>query len=63
MRIRSNLKGTKGWVHMWERGVRFRYMITEAAKKRAQILDFWKKHGPEAVEEAYAQTSLGPSYS
>jgi len=53
MRIRSNLKGTKGWVHMWERGVRFRYMITEAAKKRAQILDFWKKHGPEAVEEAY----------
>ena len=53
MRIRSNLKGTKGWVHMWERGVRFRYMITETAKKRVQILDFWKKHGLEAVEEAY----------
>lgn len=53
MRIRSNLKGTKGWLYMQERSIRFRYMITEKAKKRATILTFWKKHGPEAVEEAY----------
>ena len=28
-------------------------MITETAKKRIKILIFWKKHGPEAVEEAF----------
>ena len=53
MRIKSNLRGTKGWLYMRERSIRFRYMITETAKKRTQILEFWKKHGLEAVEEAY----------
>lgn len=38
---------------MWERSIRFRDMITETAKKRAGILTFWKKHGTEAVLEAY----------
>jgi len=38
---------------MYERSIRFRYMITETAKKRARILTFWKKHGHEAVLEAY----------
>ena len=53
MRIRSNLTGTRGFVWGYERAIRFRYMITEIAKKRAKILTFWKKHGTEAVEEAY----------
>lgn len=53
MRIRSNLKGTKGWLYMRERSIRFRYMISETAKHRTKILTFWKKHGTEAVEEAY----------
>ena len=53
MRIRSNLRGTKGWLYMWERSIRFRYMITEIAKKRTSILEFWKKYGTEAVKEAY----------
>ena len=38
---------------MWERGIRFRYMITEKAHQRTKILTFWKKYGTEAVEEAY----------
>lgn len=38
---------------MRERSIRFRYMITETAKKRTKILTFWEKHGLEAVEEAY----------
>jgi hypothetical protein len=54
MRIRSNLRGTKGWLYMRERSIRFRYMITEIAKQRTKILDFWKKHGLEAVMEAYS---------
>ena len=53
MRIRSNLKNTKGWLYMRERSIRFRYMITDEAKRRAKILTFWKKHGLEATNEAF----------
>ena len=38
---------------MWERVLRFRYMITEEAKKRCRTLAFWEKHGNEAVKEAF----------
>ena len=38
---------------MWERVIRFRYMITETAKKRVKILAFWEKHGLEATKEAF----------
>ena len=53
MRIRSNLKGTRGFVTAWERLVRFRYMISERAKERVKILAFWEKYGDEAVHDAY----------
>jgi hypothetical protein len=53
MRIRSNLKGTKGFVHAWERLIRFKYMITEKAKERTRILAFWEKYGDEATHDAY----------
>lgn len=53
MRIRSNLRGTKGFVYVWKRSVRFRDMITDAAKHRTKILSFWKKYGAQASEEAY----------
>ena len=38
---------------MWERVIRFRYMITEEAKKRCQILAFREKHGTSATTEAF----------
>ncbi len=53
MRIRNNFRGTKGFLHVWNRAVRFRYMITETAKRRVKILTFWKKYGQEATGEAY----------
>lgn len=53
MRIKSNLRGTRGWLYMQERSIRFRYMITEAAKKRVKILEFWKRYGLKATKEAY----------
>ena len=53
MRIFNKFRGTKGFVSTWERTLRFRDMITEAAKSRTKILAFWKKHGAEAVEEAF----------
>lgn len=53
MRIRSNLRGTKGFVVAWERLIRFRYMITEKAKERMRILAFWEKYGDSATKEAF----------
>lgn len=53
MRIRSNLRGTKGFVVAWERLIRFKYMITEKAKERTRILAFWEKYGDSATMEAF----------
>jgi len=53
MRQFNRFKGTKGFITMWERVLRFRYMITEQAKERCRILAFWERHGSEATEEAF----------
>lgn len=53
MRIRSNLRGTKGFVLAWERLIRFKYMITEKAKERVRILAFWEKYGDDATRDTY----------
>src|SRR3989344_2367582 len=53
MRIFNINKGIRGSRTIQERAIRFAYMITDEAKRRARILTFWKKHGLEATEEAY----------
>ena len=53
MRQFNVFRGTKGFITMWERVIRFRYMITEQAKERCRILAFWEKHGDAATEEAF----------
>lgn len=53
MRIRSNLRGTKGFVTAYNRLIRFRYVISEKAKERVKILAFWEKHGTGATYDAY----------
>jgi len=53
MRIRSNLRGTKGFVVAYKRLLRFRYMISEKAKERVRILSFWERHGTVATIEAF----------
>ena len=53
MRIRNNLRGTKGFVTAYNRLIRFRYMISEKAKERVRILAFWEKHGTSATYDAY----------
>lgn len=45
--------GAKGWISMWERMIRFRYMITETAKQRIRILAFWEQYGLEATRAAF----------
>lgn len=53
MRIFNKFRGTKGFISMWERVLRFRYMITEQAKERVRILAFWERHGTAATREAF----------
>lgn len=53
MRQFNKFKGTKGFITIWQRVLRFRYMITEQAKERCRILAFWEKHGAEATKEAF----------
>jgi transposase InsO family protein len=53
VRIFNKNKGVKGSRTLFERSIRFRYMITVEAQHRVKILTFWKKHGLEATEEAY----------
>lgn len=54
MRIRSNLKGTKGWLSMWEAGIRFRHMRNKAeVDRRLKILGFWETHGDQATKDAF----------
>ncbi len=53
MRQFNKLKDTKGFVMIWERVLRFRYMITEQAKERCRILAFWEKYGDIATKEAF----------
>ena len=40
-------------MHVYNRALRFRYMITDKALKRTRILAFWDKHGDEAAKEAF----------
>ena len=53
MRIFNKFKGTKGFISTWERVIRFRDMITEEAKRRARILNFWKQYGLLATGDAF----------
>ena len=49
----NKFRGTKGFISMWERVIRFKYMITEQAKERCRVLAFWEKYGDQATEEAF----------
>lgn len=47
-------RGIQGSRTAAERGVRFRYMISEEAQRRSKILTFWQKYGTEATREAFS---------
>lgn len=53
MRQFNRFKGTVGFLSTWERVLRFRYMITEKAKKKARIITFFDKYGLKATYDAY----------
>jgi hypothetical protein len=40
--------GIKGFLTVYNDGLKYRYMITAKAKDKARVLAFWEKHGLEA---------------
>jgi transposase InsO family protein len=54
MKIQSKYRGIKGFVTVYDRAVRYAYMITEQAKKRYKILIHWKKHGLQSAIDAFS---------
>jgi transposase InsO family protein len=53
MKIQSKYRGIKGFVTVYSRAVRYRYMITKIALKRFKVLEHWKKHGLESTIHAF----------
>src|SRR5574340_1067566 len=53
MRIFSINRGVKGSRTLQEYAIRFAYMVSEEAKRRAKILTFWQTHGLAAAIDAY----------
>ena len=54
MRIFSTVRGTKGWLWLYEKTIRWLRMRNEQeVRRRVQILDFWKKHGEQATKDAF----------
>lgn len=54
MRIFNKFRGTKGWLFLWERTIRFLHMRNEQeVRRRARILDFWNVHGDKAARDAF----------
>ena len=54
MKIASNYKGIKGFLTVYNRAVRYRYMITESAKRKMRILIHWEKYGLASAMDAFS---------
>ena len=51
--IHCKFTGIKGFLTLYNDGLRYRYMITQKAFKKFKILVFWEKHGLEAALDAF----------
>lgn len=49
MKIQSIYRGIKGFVTVYNRAVRYQYMITKQALERLKILEHWKSYGLEST--------------
>lgn len=54
MKIQSIYRGIKGFVTVYDRAVRYRYMITTEATRRLKILEHWKKHSLQSAMDAFS---------
>lgn len=54
MRQYNKFRGTKGWLSLWERTLRFLRMRNQKeVERRVKILTFWQKYGQRATEDAF----------
>lgn len=53
MRIHCKFTGVKGFVRLYQYGLKWKYMITDKAKYKAKVLIFWEKHGLVATLDAF----------
>lgn len=54
MKIQSKYRGIKGFVTVYNRAVRYRYMITKTARNRYKIIIHWNKHGIASAIDAFS---------
>ena len=52
--ITSDIKGVKGFMTVYRDALRYRYMITEKALKKAKMVIFSEKHGHKIALEAFS---------
>ena len=55
MHIHCKYTGIKGFVRLYQYGLKFRTMITDKAKYKARALFFWEKHGIKATLDAFKE--------
>ena len=53
MKIHSKYRGIKGFVTVYNRAVRYQYMITKQAQERYKILIHWGKYGLASAMDAF----------
>ena len=56
MHIHRVSHGLRGFARLTNYALRWAYMVTEAARRRARILAFFHNHGPEATAEAFGMS-------
>lgn len=57
MRIHCKYTGIKGILTVYRDALRFRYMATKEALRRAKILAHWEKHGIDSAIDAFEVSS------
>ena len=53
MKVFRVYSGVRGFVRLYDYGLRWTRMITEQAKQRAKILSFWHEHDLKATKDAF----------
>ena len=54
--IHCKYTGIKGFLTVYDRAVRYAYMITVEAKRRLKILEHWKKYGLQSTIDAFEKS-------
>lgn len=54
MKIHCKYTGIKGFLTVYDRAVRYAYMITKQALERLKILNHWEKHGLASAMDAFS---------